>query len=113
MRVGIIEHIDSAHTLPGRGGATTVHGHTYQVVVVAQGALRGGMVLDFRALREQAREVLDRYDHCVLNQVLEVPSNENLAAAIFHDLQARQPMLYSVCVREGEGQWAEMRRGED
>jgi len=109
MRVGIIDHIDSAHTLPGIDGAAEVHGHTYKVEVVAQGAPQGGMVIDFRALRDQAREVLARYDHCVLNEVLEFPSCENLASAIFRELKARQPLLFSVRVWEGSNKWAEAR----
>ncbi len=108
MRVGIIDHMDCAHALPGIDGGEGVHGHTYKVEVVVQGDYKGGMLIDFKALREQARQAMAAFDHRNLNEVLSFPSVENLCLAIFHDLAARQPGLVSVRLWEGATKWAEV-----
>src|SRR5262249_55326005 len=78
MRLGITEYIDCAHFLPGHPKCGQVHGHTYKVEVIIEGEASGGMVVDFTDLKTRTREVLAQYDHRHWNDVLEVPTVENI-----------------------------------
>jgi 6-pyruvoyltetrahydropterin/6-carboxytetrahydropterin synthase len=89
-------HFSAAHNLRDYDGACErLHGHNWQVEVfvraVALGA--GGMVLDFRILREEVDEVLEDLDHQYLNDLphfqKEEPSSENIARYIYEALEAR------------------------
>ena len=55
MRLGITDHIDCAHLLPGHPKCGRLHGHTYRVEVVVDGPASEGMVLDFADLKGQVR----------------------------------------------------------
>jgi 6-pyruvoyltetrahydropterin/6-carboxytetrahydropterin synthase len=70
------------------------HGHNYSVEVTVSGPVdpRTGMVCDLTALdRCFEREILQQFDHQNLNALPEfadqVPTTENLAAAIYHILK--------------------------
>ena len=58
MRLGITDHLDCAHLLPGHPKCGRLHGHTYRVEVVVDGETRDGMVVDFADLKSQVRAVL-------------------------------------------------------
>jgi 6-pyruvoyltetrahydropterin/6-carboxytetrahydropterin synthase len=108
VKLGVIEHIDCAHFLPGHAKCGTLHGHTYRVEVVIEGENRSGMVVDFGDLRQILRETLGEYDHRSLNDFLEYPSVENICELIKGRLEQRIPFPFSVRVWEGEGKWAEI-----
>lgn len=108
MRVGVVEHFDSMHFLPGNPYCGVPHGHTYRVDLALEGPVRDGIVMDFGILRSVLREVLRDFDHVDLNRVLPYPSCENLAAELLRRLKERIPGgRLTVRVWEGEGKWAE------
>jgi len=108
MKLGIIEYIDCAHFLPEHPKCGKVHGHTYKIEVVVQGEPKDGMLLDFRDLKTQVREVLATYDHGHWNDVMEYPSVENICQLLHTRLQARLAFEFTLRVFEGHGKWAEM-----
>ena len=86
MRLGVTETIDCAHMLPGHPKCGQLHGHTYTVEVVVEGAMSEGMVLDFADLRAQIRSVLGRYDHRHWNDFLDYPTVEHICERIASEL---------------------------
>lgn len=109
MKVGIRDHIDSAHHLPEHETCKEMHGHTYTVEVVLEGEKgEGNMVMDFMKLKKIVREVLGEFDHRVLNDIIDVPTCENLAEAIRARLEARIDMPFTLKVWEGKNKWVEM-----
>ncbi len=108
MKLGVVEHIDCAHFLPGHAKCGTLHGHTYRVEVVIEGENTKGMIIDFADLKEAVRAVLVRYDHRAFNDFLEYPSVENICELIHGELRRHLSFSYTVRVWEGEGKWAEI-----
>ena len=111
MKIGITEYIDCAHYLPGHDKCGQLHGHTYKVEITVEGDAGGGMVVDFSDLRAQARQVLQRYDHRSLNDLMDFPSVENICARLANDLGRALQFPFSVRVWEGQGKWAEAAGG--
>ena len=108
MRVGVREHFDSMHLLPGHPKCGVPHGHTYNVEVQVEGPLRDGMVIDFDELKTALRGVLKMLDHTDLNKILEFPSCENLCTYILERLRTSiDQEKIIVRVWEGDGKWAE------
>ena len=108
MKIGIIDHIDCAHFLPGHPKCGTPHGHTYKVECVVEGNLQNGMVMDFADLKLVVHQTLARYDHKSWNDFLEYPSVENICELLHTKLQARMNFPYTLRVWEGDGKWAEI-----
>ena len=108
MKLGVIEHIDCAHYLPGHARCGTLHGHTYRIELIIEGKNEKGMILDFSELREHLRDALSRYDHKSLNEFLEYPSVENICEMLQSELQTRVDFPFTLRVWEGEGKWAEL-----
>jgi len=86
----------AAHNLRNyEGKCERLHGHNWHVEVsVRADALgTGGMVLDFRTLREETEKVLEALDHHYLNDLpsfkKEEPSSENIARYIYENLEER------------------------
>lgn len=108
MRVGVLDHFDSMHFLPGHAKCGVPHGHTYKVEVSIDGPVVGGMVIDFDLLKSALREILKSYDHTDLNRVLPYPSCENIAREIHGQLRRQlSPDRLTVRIWEGNGKWAE------
>lgn len=108
MRLGILEHIDSAHFLPGHEKCGVLHGHTYRVEMVIEGHPEGGMLMDFAEMKRILREVLERYDHRSFNEFLEYPSVENICTLLKRELTPLIKHRFTIRVWEGEGKWAEL-----
>lgn len=80
---------DAAHFLPNYyGKCERMHGHTYKLQVTIEGKVgQNGLVMDFVILKKMVKEkVLDRLDHYLLNDLLEIPSAENVALWIWDQL---------------------------
>ena len=108
MRVGVVDHFDSMHLLPGHPKCGMPHGHTWRVEAAVEGPVKDGMVIDFDRLKKALREVLKDYDHADLNRVLAYPSCENIAADLLRRLKERLPHERLILrIWEGEGKWAE------
>jgi 6-pyruvoyltetrahydropterin/6-carboxytetrahydropterin synthase len=113
MRLGVTDHIDCAHLLPGHPKCGRLHGHTYRVEVTVEGEPVNGMVLDFAELKAQIRAVLDRYDHRHWNDFLENPTVENICARLAAELAERLAYAFTFRVYEGHAKWAEVEKGQD
>jgi 6-pyruvoyltetrahydropterin/6-carboxytetrahydropterin synthase len=94
--VSVQHHFDAAHYLRGyQGKCERVHGHRFQVVVnVRVEELDSiGLAYDFAKLRRHLEEVLNRFDHTLLNEIPPFdklnPSSENIAATIYKEFQTR------------------------
>ena len=109
MKLGVTDHIDCAHFLPGHPKCGQLHGHTYKVEVIIEGEKGpSGMVLDFDQMKEDLRVVLAEYDHRSLNEFLEYPSVENVCELLRSKLRARFRFKFTLRVWEGVGKWAEL-----
>ena len=108
MRVGRQFHFDSSHVLPGHPKCGVLHGHTYRVEVVVEGEDTADMVIDFDELRARVGETLAELDHAHLNEIVPMPTVENLARWLRDRLQPNLPQLALLRVWEGDGKWAEL-----
>ncbi len=80
---------DSAHFLPKYyGKCEKMHGHTYRLLVTVEGEVgENGLVIDFVILKKIVKkQVLNKLDHQVINDVIEVASAENTAKWIWDQL---------------------------
>src|SRR4030042_5662335 len=89
-------HFSAAHNRRNYGGACErLHGHNWlvEVFVRAPALGTGGMVLDFRILREEIEEVLEPLGPQYLNDLSyfqkKEPSSENIARYIYEALEER------------------------
>lgn len=89
---------DAAHFLTKyHGKCERLHGHTYKLEITLEGPVQeNGMVLDFALLKRVVKtQVLDKFDHHCINDVLENPSAENMAVWIWNQLADLQTLLQS------------------
>ena len=101
---------EAAHHLPGYPGkCARPHGHGYRLEVTVSGPIRpDGLVFDFYDLKRIVNErVIEPLDHRDLNEIIDVPSAENIAVWIrdrLHDLPLREIRLF-----ETEDSWVTLR----
>jgi len=95
-RLTIHTHFAAAHNLMNyQGDCENLHGHNWKVeVTVAVRELdKAGLGIDFKILKRQTNQVLDRLDHTYLNELDAFrelsPSSENIARYLFEDLATR------------------------
>lgn len=82
------------HNHPGR--CRNLHGHSYRLFVSVEGPVDAetGMVLDFEGLSRIVRErVLQKLDHHFLNDLIPLPTSENISAWIWEQLKPELPGL--------------------
>lgn len=82
---------EAAHRLPWHPGrCRNLHGHSYRLEVTVEGPVdENGVVLDFDDLKAVVqREVVDRYDHTLLNDLLDNPTAELIASDAWKRLEA-------------------------
>jgi 6-pyruvoyltetrahydropterin/6-carboxytetrahydropterin synthase len=94
--VKVITHFAAAHQLRNfKGKCEKLHGHNWKVEVTLQGEslTDGGLLIDFREVRDATNGILEELDHSFLNELPaftdQNPSSENIAAYIFKELQSR------------------------
>lgn len=94
---------DAAHYLPEyHGKCESMHGHTYKmhVTVKADVNLKDGMAIDFAEIKKIVKErVLIRLDHSLINDIIIIPSAENIAIWSWEQLEKQLP-LYEIKVWE-------------
>lgn len=86
---------EAAHSLPNHEGkCKRLHGHSYRMEVFVTGPIQTtgseeGMVMDFTRLSEIVeREVVSKWDHQLLNDVVSfTPTAELLAGEVFRLLK--------------------------
>ena len=82
---------EAAQRLPWHAGrCRDLHGHGYRLEVTVEGPLdANGVVMDFDDVKAVVqREVVDRYDHTYLNDLLDNPTAELVAADAWKRLEA-------------------------
>jgi 6-pyruvoyltetrahydropterin/6-carboxytetrahydropterin synthase len=78
-----------------KGKCENPHGHNYKVLVTLRGQEldKAGLLLDFKDLKGALREVIERLDHQMINDVepfkVVNPSAENLARYFYDQTNAR------------------------
>ena len=93
--ISVESSFSAAHFLRGyQGKCENLHGHRFKVVARLRLSKLNeiGLAYDFSDLKKQLGEVLEKYDHCCLNEVEPFdninPSSENMAAVIYARLLA-------------------------
>jgi len=84
---------EAAHHLPWHPGrCRRLHGHHYRLEVTVEGPVGDhGVVIDFDDLRSVVeREVIEPWDHQLLNDVLENPTAELLAQEAWKRLEGAE-----------------------
>jgi 6-pyruvoyltetrahydropterin/6-carboxytetrahydropterin synthase len=105
------------------GDCERLHGHNWRVVVVVRARELDelGMVCDFRLVKRLARELVEEFDHTLINDhpafTKEDPSSERLARYFFERLQsaldAGNHWLHAVEMWETENSAARYIRDEE
>lgn len=108
---------DAAHNLIAyHGKCEKLHGHTYRMSVTLRGTPdEEGMIMDFVELKDIVKkEILSKFDHAYLNDVLPQPTAENIAKFVFERLDGCvggvNRELYSVRIWETATSSAEFGR---
>lgn len=109
FELSVESHFSSAHHLLNyEGKCENLHGHNWKVeiTVVGEELDKSGMLVDFKILKANLEEVLERLDHKDLNSLEELrgvsPSSENIAKFIYTELKKTIPLLKQVAVWETE-----------
>jgi 6-pyruvoyltetrahydropterin/6-carboxytetrahydropterin synthase len=106
-------HFAAAHRLEGYPGkCAALHGHTWGVsaTVRANELDEIGMCIDFKKIARSLDEIVDRFDHRMLNELPEFsginPTAENISRIIFGKLSEKintaKVRLVSVTVSESD-----------
>ncbi len=104
---------EAAHYLPRHPGRChELHGHRYELEVTVTGPVsEDGMVIDFSSLAETVqRQVIDHYDHTVLNHLLDNPTAELVLSDIWNRLEQAGLVLAKLKLNETESNYAELTR---
>lgn len=89
---------EAAHHVEGYPGkCARLHGHNWVVEAVVKGKEldKLGMLIDFKVMKKELADVLERFDHRYLNELEPFsggvnPTAENLARIIFEELAGRE-----------------------
>lgn len=101
------------------GNCERLHGHNWKVEAAVESDRLDsrGMAIDFRVIKKDLQDILDRLDHGYLNDIPpfteENPSSENLARYLYEELGRTIPEPARVCrviVWESEDARAEYSR---
>ena len=91
----VVTDFASAHTLRDYPGACSrMHGHNWKVELEAVASQLDdiGMAVDFKVMKQAAREIAERLDHRYLNDLepfKEInPTAENIAAYMYKEISA-------------------------
>lgn len=96
FEVSVETNFSAAHALRGyQGDCARLHGHnwTVRVSVSCRELDKAGIGIDFRVIKGHVRDVLDRLDHCNLNETepfaKDNPSAENIARYLYREIGRR------------------------
>ncbi len=94
---------DSAHYLPYyEGKCENLHGHTYKMHVTVQAEKneehnKSGMAFDFVLLKKAVKEnIVNIWDHQLMNDHIENPSAENMAELAWSILVEQNLPVYEI-----------------
>ena len=95
-QISVEQHFDAAHFLRGyQGKCEALHGHRFRVVAKLESSRLNdiGIAYDFTVLKQHLGDILSRFDHICLNEVVPFdeinPSSENIAATIYDELKLK------------------------
>ncbi len=109
MRIGVYEKFSAAHSIPGHEKCGKLHGHNFRVEVEIEGEVKeNGMVMDFYDLKRILKDILNEFDHRILNEIIEIPTSENICIEIANRLKKRGVNVVRVRVFESDDKWAEL-----
>ena len=80
-----VKEISVAHklSLPYESKCNKMHGHNFKVEIWVKGKVTStGMVIDFNKLKDEVM----KYDHIFLNDLIDIPTAENLALKLCDDI---------------------------
>ena len=92
MKLCIGRHFEfeASHYLPGEnyGKCQNLHGHRYELDILLSGKLQSdGLIYNFHDLNTIINEnVIKNLDHCHLNNIIKIPSVENVSMYIYEKL---------------------------
>lgn len=102
---------EAAHKLPWHPGkCRELHGHGYRLEVTVEGPLTDdGIVMDFADLQDRVeRDVIARYDHRYLNDLLDNPTAELIAQDIWQHLETGGTRVSRIRLWETPDSWVEL-----
>ncbi len=99
-RLSVDKTFSAAHQLTNYNGpCENLHGHTWKIQIVVEGDKldEAGMLVDFRTLKGQLKEITEKYDHKFLNDLFEEsPTSEFLSRHIYKSLQNTLPSVVKL-----------------
>ncbi len=107
------------HHLPGyQGDCSKNHGHNSEVEIELASSLRKdesiykGMICDFKDIKKGISPIIDELDHSYLNDLMEIPTAEEICMYIVNEIQSAFPdaKLVRVRVSETSDSFAEWRK---
>ena len=104
---------EAAHQLPWHPGkCQRLHGHSYRLEVTVEGPIGDqGIVVDFSDIRRVVqREVIERFDHRYLNDLLENPTAELIAHEIWKSVEAADLAVSHIRLWETPDSWVDVSR---
>ncbi|MGI8791676.1 MAG: 6-carboxytetrahydropterin synthase QueD [Acidimicrobiales bacterium] len=102
---------EAAHQLPWHEGKCRhLHGHSYRLEVTVTGPIGdNGIVVDFADIRRAVKaEILDRFDHTYLNDLLPNPTAELIAADCWKRLEAAGLTVGHIRLWETADSWVDI-----
>ncbi len=100
-------NFSSAHNLRAyKGKCEDLHGHNWKIEVVAESENldKVGMVMDFKLIKNELNNILEKLDHKYLNKIKPFdktnPTSENIARFIYETLKPKLAGLKSITVWE-------------
>ena len=110
--IGISDHFDSAHFLKNYPGAcSNLHGHTWKVdiLISCEELDKIGMSIDFKILKKMLKNILNKYDHHLINDIEPFnninPTAENLSREIYIQLKSQIKKEYTNTKLESVTIW--------
>lgn len=92
-QISAFSHFDAAHFLRGyKGKCANIHGHRWKVEIMLQGADLDelGILIDFMDVKNMLKDVLNTFDHKMVNDVPPFdrmnPTAENISKFVYDQM---------------------------
>jgi len=107
FEIRVVHSFPAGHFLRDYAGpCANPHGHNYRVEVAVEGETldKAGLLADFGEIKRNLRELCERLDHQMLNEMapfdVRNPSAENIALYFFEEMSARLPQAQKIRIGE-------------